>query len=113
MIMNETFLEVNDYLDLYLLAGSLQDKAWQQQIIGKMQDLPKEKVQREKSLNIDELAKEFRMINTDILDLYHQLHRDPENAGLRDMVSRLEQRRKYLMKKIHAVETKLQHHSSK
>lgn len=113
MIRNETFLEVNDYLDLYLLAGALQDQSWQQQIIEKLQDFPKEKVQRKKSLSVEELAKEFRMINIDILDLYHQLHREPENRRLRDMVSSLEQRRKYLMKKIHAAETGLQHNSSK
>ncbi|WP_155891091.1 hypothetical protein [Ectobacillus panaciterrae] len=29
---------INDYLDLYLYAGSIGDKSWQQEIIGKLRN---------------------------------------------------------------------------
>ena len=30
---NETYSEINGYLDLYLLAGSLGDKQWQEEVL--------------------------------------------------------------------------------
>ena len=37
MGVRETHLEVNDYLDLYLYANSMEDPLWQQEIIEKLQ----------------------------------------------------------------------------
>ncbi|WP_377918348.1 hypothetical protein [Bacillus songklensis] len=36
--MKETQLWVNDYLDLYLYAGSIGDTSWQQEILEKLHD---------------------------------------------------------------------------
>ncbi|WP_078408944.1 hypothetical protein [Priestia abyssalis] len=38
MGIKETHLWVNDYLDLYLYAGSIGDTSWQQKILEKLQD---------------------------------------------------------------------------
>lgn len=112
MIKDKTFLEVNDYLDLYLIAKSLHDKSWQQEIIEKLKDVPKGDIQKEISSNIDKLTGEFRMVNTDILDLYRQLRKEPGNINLRNKLARLEQTSKYLRKKIHMEENRLEHHTS-
>lgn len=114
MAKDKTFLEVNDYLDLYLLAGSLNDKAWQQQILEKLKDVPKEnnKKEREITLNIEKMTQEYRQLNIDIIDLYRELRKDPGNIVLRNKLSRLEQTSKYLSKKIHVEENKLEHLTS-
>jgi hypothetical protein len=111
--MDEILLEENDYLDLYLLAGSLKDKSWQKEIIEKLKHYhPDGKIHREMSLTIQKLWKEYRMINIEILDLYHQLRNHTENEKLNGKISLLENKRRFLIKKIHAVENKLQHHNS-
>ena len=34
---NETYSEINGYLDLYLLAGSLGDERWQEEVLVELQ----------------------------------------------------------------------------
>ena len=36
---NETYSEINGYLDLYLLAGSLGDKQWQEEVLVQLQEV--------------------------------------------------------------------------
>lgn len=113
MIKDKNFLEVNDYLDLFLLARSLNDKSWQQEIIGKLKDFPKENIQKkELTLTIDKLTEEFRTVNMNILDVYRELRKDPGNIHLRNKLARLEQTSKYLSKKIRMEENRLEHHRS-
>nr|WP_295970260.1 hypothetical protein [uncultured Bacillus sp.] len=111
MSMDEAFLEVNDYLDLYLLAGSLNDKSWQQQIIEKLKDAPKGNSKKEITTTIEKLTKEYRACNTDIIDLYRQLYQDPKNPALSEMFSKLEQKRKFLSKKLFMEKNRLRHYS--
>ena len=109
--MDEIFLEVNDYLDLYLLAGSLKDVSWQKEMLEKLKDYhPSEYIQRKISFTIQKLWKEYRMINIEILDLYHQLrNHSGHEENLHEKISQLETKRRVISKKIHVEENKLQH----
>ena len=108
---NETYSEINGYLDLYLLAGSLGDKQWQEEVLVQLQEVIMEQ-NEDPSLTINNLWEEYKMINTELLDLYNQLRNHSSNKELHKKVWELKQVRMALSRKIHDAEHKLkQHHS--
>ena len=76
----ETVLEVNDYLDLYLLAKSMDDRAWQEEILKKLQNYNQNHVNHTQMIH--NLWSAFKWINEELLELYHQLRTDSTNSYL-------------------------------
>ena len=111
MVANETYSEINSYLDLYILAGSLGDKQWQEELLIQLQKVQMEQ-NEDPTVTINNLWKEYKMINIELLDLYNQLRNHSANRELHKKVWELKQVRKSISHKIHEVEHKLkQHHS--
>ena len=108
---NETYSEINGYLDLYLLAGSLGDKQWQEEVLVQLQEVIMEQ-NEDPSLTINNLWEEYKMINAELLDLYNQLRNHSSNKELHKKVWELKQVRRAVSRKIHDAEHRLkQHHS--
>ena len=101
MIKKEALLEVNDYLDLYLLAGSLGDKLWQNEMITKLETLKNESSQVDPVLEIHNLWLEYKHITAELMDLYHQLLKDSTNEELHKKVGELKRRRMDICHKIY------------
>lgn len=108
---NETYSEINGYLDLYLLAGSLGDKQWQEELLVQLQ-----KVQlgqkEDPTQTINNLWEEYKMINVELLDLYNQLRNHTYNRALHKKILELKQERMSISRKIHEIEHKLKPHHS-
>lgn len=100
----ETCLEVNDYLDLFILAGNLGDKQWQQEIIVKLQNRQTQESQNDESATLDHLWTEYKKINKTIHELYSQLQSMPSNHDLQEIMWNLKQRRIELGRKINNME---------
>jgi hypothetical protein len=101
MLKKRVLLEVNDYLDLYLLAGALGDKLWQDEMITKLETLKSESNQEDPILEIHNLWLEYKKINAELIDLYHQLRKDSTNEGLHREVGELKRRRMDICHKIY------------
>ena len=111
MVANETYSKINGYLDLYILAGSLGDKQWQEEILVQLQKVQMEQ-NEDHSVTINNLWEEYKMINAELLDLYNQLRNHSSNRELHKKVWELKQVRKSISRKIHDAEHRLkQHHS--
>jgi len=81
---------IDDYLDLYNLAVSIGDAAWEQDILQTLQDSDSH-IQAEINHNVQaELWLRFDRINRKMLDLYEQLrssaHTDNEKRQLQEQV---------------------------
>ncbi len=112
MNRKKTNLEVNDYLDLYLLSGSLGDKSWQQEVIGRLKDSQNEMTIQDSSLIIHNLWIEYKKVNTDILEMYNQLRTDSSSEELNEKIWNLKQQRMSLSRKIHFKDSDTQHYNS-
>ena len=99
MSIQETHLEINDYLDLYLFAGSIDDSLWQHEILEKLQNVHHSKNQQ--SLVPHNLLEEYKHLNEEILTLYHQLRQQPSNEYLQEKILELKQQRVSLGRHIH------------
>lgn len=93
MSIQETHLDVNDYLDLYLYAGNIGDQLWQHEIIEKLQNVPNEKFLKNQSFVIDNLWEKFEHVNEEILTLYHQLRNHSSNGDVQEKIWILKQQR--------------------
>jgi|SRR3954469_17671304 hypothetical protein len=110
MSEEENYLEVNDYLDLYLLSGSLGDNIWQEEILGKLQTIHhNENTHQDSSLMIDNLWKQYKMINVEILALYNLLQKHPANEELKEKIWNLRQQRISISSQIKCEERKSQY----
>ncbi|WP_338447996.1 hypothetical protein R4Z09_17300 [Niallia oryzisoli] len=110
MLVNGVSLEVDDYLDLYLLAGQMGDKAWQQEILEALNNYEKNEVEEDPVLMIHNLWLEHRKINTELLDLYRQLRQDPDNGQLQDQISVLKKEKVAVCRKLYSDEKKSRHY---
>ena len=108
---NETYSEINGYLDLYLLAGSLGDKQWQEEVLVQLQEVIMEQ-NEDQSLTINNLWEEYKMINAELLDLYNQLRNHSSNRELHKKVWELKKVRNSISRKIHDAEHRLKPHHS-
>lgn len=110
MNLKEAKLNVDDYLDLYLLAGSLNDQSWQNEMMDKLQNFQNEPSQ-DPALEIHNLWKEYKKVNIELLDLYHQLRSQATNRELHKKAEVLKQQRMSLSRKIYSKERKSEHHN--
>jgi hypothetical protein len=101
--------EVDDFLDLYLLAEQLGDKGWQEEIIKQLKNPTKEIVEEDQLLTIHNLWLEYKSINIDILELYNKLKYNTTEEDLFGKINELKEKRLYLTHKISKEERKLQH----
>lgn len=91
-------LEVNDLLDLYLLAQNLGDEAWQQEILEELRNFNHTELKNKKE--ISSLWSQYKTINDRILAAYQQLRIEPNNSTLFDQILELKQERKGLFQQI-------------
>ncbi len=91
-------LEVNDLLDLYLLAQNLGDEAWQQEILEELQNFNHTELENKKELS--NLWSQYKTINDRILATYQQLRVEPNNSTLFDQILELKQERNGLFQQI-------------
>jgi hypothetical protein len=101
--------EVDDYLDLYLLAKQLGDKGWQEEIIKQLKNPTQETVEENQLLTIHNLWLEYKSINIDILELYNKLKYNTTEEDLFGKINELKEKRLNLTHKISKEERKLQH----
>lgn len=101
--MSEIFLDVDDYLDLYLLAGKLSDSSWQEEIKKKLQNY-----QYDSTLTLRSLWQKYKKVNLDIIALYQQVQKQPFNEELGKRILNLKQERMELSRQIHIEEGKVQ-----
>jgi hypothetical protein len=101
----EIYLEVNDYLDMYLLARNLGDALWQNEIIEKLQKDDSDPSD-EPSIKLQILWKQYREINEGILELYRQLKESPHNEDIQGEIWSLKEKRMDLSRKIQIEERK-------
>ena len=111
MAANETYLEVNGYLDLYILAGSLGDKQWQEEVLVQLQKFLGEQ-NEDPTVTINNLWEEYKRINVEILDLYNELRNHSANRELHKKVWELKQARNLISRKINDAEHKSKQHLS-
>lgn len=103
MSVREIQLEVNDYLDLYLYAGSIGDTSWQQEIMEKLQNFHNEVKKENQSFALDNLLEKYKHLNEEILTIYSQIRSQPSNSYLHDKVLKLKQQRISLGREIRKV----------
>jgi hypothetical protein len=101
--------EVDDFLDLYLLAEQLGDKGWQEEIIKQLKIPTQETVEENQLLTIHNLWLEYKSINIDILELYNKLKYSTTEEDLLGKINELKEKRLSLTHKISKEERKLQH----
>ena len=101
--------EVDDFLDLYLLAEQLGDKGWQEEIIKQLKNPTDEIVEEDQLLTIHNLWLEYKSINIDILELYNKLKYNTTEEDLFGKINELKEKRLNLTHKISKEERKLQH----
>lgn len=100
---NEVYLDVNDYLDLYLLAEKLGDVAWQQEIKEKLRDLPSEAI-----ISLHRLRQKYKQVSTELLALLKQAKLQPFDKELRKQIWYLKQQQMELNREIINEEQKVQ-----
>ncbi|WKB34785.1 hypothetical protein QS257_12815 [Terrilactibacillus sp. S3-3] len=92
--------QIDNYLDLYLYAGKIQDKAWQEAIIAKLSSLQSGEtdLQKEKSLQ-----QQFIEVNRQILAMYRHIRRhtlDDVPGELTERLFSLKQKRLEISREI-------------
>ena len=103
---------INDYLDLYLIAEKLGDKAWQQEIIRKLHNFKEEEnVVQEPSTMINKLQEEYNMITEEMFVLNRQLRTNKSSVELRKIMWDIHQKRLSLSRKIYNEKSKLEHYN--
>jgi recombinational DNA repair protein RecR len=98
MNIQEIKLQINDYLDLYLYAGIMGDKLWQQETIEKLKNIVTEKIQKPTDLN--KLMIRYKRINEEILTIYHQMKQQSTHHYLEEKLRELKQQRLILGRQI-------------
>jgi len=95
MFNNETSLEVNDYLDLYILARNLGDNDWQQEMITRLQ-----RHISNRSLILHTLWREYKKVDEEIHELYSQLPKQASSKELKEKILNLKKRKFDISSKI-------------
>ena len=97
---NQIYLDSNDYLDLYLIAGHLGDKIWQAEIIEALKNNEHLKSNQGNSFEIELLWQEYQHVNMQILEIYKQVQSQAFDEELQEKVLLLKQKRIELSSKI-------------
>ena len=93
MLKKRVLLEVNDYLDLYLLAKDLGDTIWQLEIIEQLDALTTGRPIKNQPLNKDILWKKYKLINEEIYQLYQHIKKHSTNHEIQEKMGNLKQER--------------------
>ena len=107
MIMQLICRNANDYLDLYLLAKSLGDKAWENEIMDRLNQCYGDMVKEELSSVIQDLWNEYRKVSSSILDFYHLLQENPSDEKLKSKLDVLKHKQATLYRRIYMEERDL------
>lgn len=107
MVTQLSCRNANDYLDLYLLAGSLGDIEWQNEIMVKLRQCYGDMVREELTIEMDGLWKEYRRLNSMIIDLYRFLKKDPDNEKIKRQIKILKHKRATIYRSIYVEEKRL------
>ena len=107
MIMQLICRNANDYLDLYLLAKSLGDKDWENEIMESLNQCYGDMVKEEFSSVIQDLWKEYRKVNSSIMDLYQLLQENPSDEKLINKLDVLKHKQATLHRRIYMEEKDL------
>ncbi|KIL44286.1 hypothetical protein KP78_32500 [Jeotgalibacillus soli] len=99
---HETYLEVNDYLDLYNFAKANDDESWKHEIIEKLKNFDHSGNRKKESIVFHKLLSKYRNVNEEILELYQQLRIEPENRSLEEKIWKLKHLRLLLGRRIHS-----------
>src|SRR6478609_2093912 len=86
-------LNVNDYLDLYLLAKDLGDTIWQLEIIEQLDALTTGRPIKNQPLDKDILWKKYKLINEEIYQLYQHIKKHSTNHEIQEKMGNLKQER--------------------
>lgn len=92
------YLDINDYLDLYLIAGHLGDENWQGEIIEALKN--NEHLQSMQGKSFELLWQEYQQVNMQILEIYKQVQSQAFDEELQEKVLLLKQKRIELSRKI-------------
>ena len=107
MIMQLVCRNANDYLDLYLLAKSLGDKEWENEIMDRLSQCHGDMVKDELSSEIQDLWKEYREVNSSIMDLYQLLQENSSDEKLINELDVLKHKQSTLHRRIYMEEKDL------
>lgn len=107
MIMQLVCRNANDYLDLYLLAKSLGDKEWENEIMDRLNQCHGDMVKDELSSVIQDLWKEYREVNSSIMDHYQLLQENPSDEKLISKLDVLKHKQSTLHRRIYMEEKDL------
>ncbi|WP_338447998.1 hypothetical protein R4Z09_17310 [Niallia oryzisoli] len=99
-------LTVDEYLDLYHLAGELGDELWQDEIMEKLRN---GEFIAEHTIKIRQLWNKYKKVNMEMLDLYRKLQEDSSNEALMTKIRALKQQRLILNRQIQHEQKKTQH----
>jgi septal ring factor EnvC (AmiA/AmiB activator) len=107
MDRDNTYLGVNDYLDLYLLAKNLGDQTWKKEILEKMEKIRKEDLFRQvPEQSINNLWNKYKEVNTEIIDLYRKLYNNKSNTEMMKEIKKLKKELIAVSRQIYDVERK-------
>jgi hypothetical protein len=104
MVNQARYAQIDNYLDLYRFAGSLNDIAWQDEILAKLKGLQLNDAETE-GRQEDNLQQQFIEVNRQILTLYQRLrcHTIKATVEAANRLHALKQRRLELGREIDAL----------
>jgi hypothetical protein len=98
------YAQIDNYLDLYRFAGSLNDAAWQSEILNRLKKLQRRDAEA-KGNQEDQLQQQFIEVNRQILTLYQRLrcHTIQASVDVSNRLHALKERRLELGREIDAL----------
>ncbi|WP_010631882.1 hypothetical protein [Sporolactobacillus vineae] len=107
MLNQARYAQIDNYLDLYRFAGSLNDAAWQGEILNRLKGLQLGDAETEGSQE-DQLQQQFIEVNRQILTLYQRLrcHTIQASVDVSIRLHALKERRLELGREIDALKHK-------
>jgi len=109
MDRDNTYLEVNDYLDLYLLAKNLGDQTWQQELLKKLENYQSEEEMKQgREMSAYGLLDRYKEINTQIIDLYRNLYNNQSDQEIKQEIKELKRELIAISRKLYEAERSTQ-----
>ncbi|WP_141433319.1 hypothetical protein [Bacillus sp. 03113] len=91
---------VDDYLDLYLYAKSMGDVLWQEEILLALRQSEIKAEEEKMTSNSENLLKQYKKVNDDILQYYHQMQTFSPSANSENRLRLLKEQRLALGRRI-------------
>jgi hypothetical protein len=93
---------IDDYLDLYLFAGKIGDKLWQQDIIERLKGINKDNTPSDVA-RLNQFLEKYKEMNKEILSIYQQMKQQPANNQLLEKIQSLKLQRQILGRQIRLI----------